>query len=97
MKKSFTITRSHVSTSSPSTLMAEIASATGSEKETASILRSLERLGTDPSILFYEITRETRGPRYGGIATPAWRVRADRGLDPVVEAPAEAPPEAQPG
>lgn len=79
MKKSFTIPRTDTIGDDLPALTAEIVKATGSETEAASIVRSLQRLGTDPSILFYEMTLVTRGPRYGGVATPAWRVRADRG------------------
>jgi hypothetical protein len=89
LKKTFTISRSDLSTKSPATIQKQIANATGSEMETASILRSLDRLGTDPSILFYEMSLEVRTARYGGIATNAWRVRADRGRKPEVEAPTE--------
>lgn len=87
MKKSFTLPRTDALAENPSSLMAEIVSATGSETEAASILRSLCRLGTDPSIRFYEMTLVTKRSRQGGAATSAWRVRADRGT-----APAPAPP-----
>jgi hypothetical protein len=89
LKKTFTISRHDLSTQSTSTLEMQITNTTGSEKETASILRSLERLGRDPSILSYEMSLEVRAARYGGIATNAWRVRADRGRKPEVEAPLE--------
>jgi hypothetical protein len=68
--------------------MPQILDATGSASDAASIFRSMERLGTDPSILFYEITSVVRGSRHGGVSTSAWRVRADRGVREV-----EAPPE----
>ena len=82
MKKSFTLTRAEVAAADAAALKAEIASATGSEIETASILRSLERLGTDPSIEYYEMTQVTGKRMHGGAATIAWRVRADRGATP---------------
>jgi hypothetical protein len=86
LKKSFTIPCTDAEITDFASLMPQIVSETGSETEAASILRSLERLGTDPSILFYEMTLVTRGPRQGGVATSAWRVRADRGAPAVVEA-----------
>ena len=82
MQKSFTITRADVTSDDLDSLRPEILSVTGSETEAASIMRSLERIGTDPSILAYEMTQVTRGPRLGGVSTSAWRVRADRGLPP---------------
>jgi hypothetical protein len=86
LSKTFTITRTDTLASDLHSALPQIMNATGSETEAASILRSLERLGTDPSILFYEMTLVVRGPRNGGVTTSAWRVRADRGL-PVVREP----------
>lgn len=86
MSKTFTITRTDTLASDLQSALPQIMNATGSETEAASILRSLERLGTDPSILFYEMTLVVRGPRHGGVTTSAWRVRADRGA-PVVREP----------
>ena len=40
---------------------------------------SLERLGTDPTIEYYEMSEISGRSRYGGAASGAWRVRADRG------------------
>ena len=85
MKKSFTIPRTDMTADNMPALMTEIVGFTGSETEAASVLRSLQRLGTDPTILFYEMTLVTRGPRQGGVATSAWRVRADRGVRNVPE------------
>lgn len=79
MKKQFTLTRTEVLEGSAATLMAEIAEVTGSEASAASILRSLERLGTDPSILHYEMTHVPGNRSRVGGASSAWRVRADRG------------------
>lgn len=76
----FTIARTDALVDNLASVMPQILDATGSETDAASILRSLERLGTDPSILFYEITSVVRGPRQGGVSTAAWRVRADRGV-----------------
>jgi len=94
MTKSFSIPRANVVDADPSRLLAEIVRASGSEADAASILRSLERVGTDATICFYEVTQVKRGPRLGGVATTAWRVRADRGAPKV--SPLEAAAEEQP-
>lgn len=83
--KKFTIRRTDAAASDLSTLMPRIVEETGSELQAASIMRSLERLGTDPTILFWEMTLETRGPRLGGTPNSAWRVRADRGVKVVAD------------
>jgi hypothetical protein len=85
LSKRFTIPRTDKLAKNPKSALPTILDATGSETEAASILRSMERLGTDSSILFYEMTLVLRGPRHGGVSTSAWRVRADRGTPPVVE------------
>jgi hypothetical protein len=90
LKNSFTIPRAEASSSDESALIAKLVGATGSETDATSILRSMQRIGTDPSILFYEMTLMTRGPRNGGVSTSAWRVRADRGR-PVVEPAPDQP------
>jgi hypothetical protein len=87
LKKSFTISRKEAVVGDPSILRAAILKETGSEDQAASILRSLDRMGSDPSILFYEMTLETRTPRLGGKVSGAWRVRADRGGIPVTAPP----------
>jgi hypothetical protein len=79
MSKSFTIPRADVAGATEAALRAEITNATGSEIETDSILRSLERMGTDESIEFYEMILVTSRRAYGGASTNTWRVRADRG------------------
>ena len=83
MSKRFTIARTDALANDLSSVMPQIVDATGSQADAASIFRSLERLGTDPSILFYEMTLIVRGPRHGGASTSAWRVRADRGVKEV--------------
>jgi endonuclease/exonuclease/phosphatase family metal-dependent hydrolase len=88
LKKSFTITREALEAADAATLMSEIVSGTGNELEAASVLRSLERLGTDPGIDFYEITQVPGRRMHGGPATHAWRVRADRGIVEVDESAA---------
>jgi uncharacterized protein involved in type VI secretion and phage assembly len=80
--KEFTLSRSDVSINSRSTLMAQLVSATGSQAESEGIVRSLDRLGTDPTILRYRLTLEARASRMGGTSTRSWRVSADRGHKP---------------
>jgi hypothetical protein len=63
----------------PAGLMKQIIEGTESEVDAASVMRSLERLGSDPSIEFYEITQVGGRRRNGGPAVSGWRVRADRG------------------
>jgi hypothetical protein len=87
LSKGFTIARTDAMAKDLASVLPRIVDATGSETEAASIFRSLERLGTDPSILFYEMTLVTRGPRQGGAASAAWRVRADRGVRVVESTP----------
>jgi hypothetical protein len=75
----FTMTRAEVIASSPATLRAAILAATGSESGSDSIMRSLERMGSDPSIEFFEMTEVSRARRTPSASPKAWRVRADRG------------------
>lgn len=85
MKKSFTIARADVAGADQDSLRAEILEATGCESEADSILRSLERMGSDPSIEFYEMIPVASRRGYGGPTTNSWRVRADRGEVPEPE------------
>jgi hypothetical protein len=77
MNRVFTMTRGEVADSDNATLRASILAATGNETGTASIMRSLERLGTDPSIEYFEFT-EVGPDRRNVNAAAAWRVRAAR-------------------
>ena len=79
MRQSFRFTRAEVVGSDAATLKAAIAAASGSESGAESIMRSLERMGTDPSIEYFEMTEISGSRRYGGAAPAGWRVRADRG------------------
>ena len=56
MKETFTISRAHFLSSDRYTLRREILRRTGSEEEVSSILRSMDRLGSDRSIASYEMT-----------------------------------------
>jgi hypothetical protein len=87
MERSFTMTRAEVVTADPATLKVSIMAATGSESGANSILRSLERMGTDPTIEYFEMTEVTATRRFGGTGPAGWRVRADRGLPDPVEEP----------
>ena len=78
LKKSFSISRAQATGADPATLMALIVSETGSEAQARSIVRSMERMGPDPSVLSYDMTLETRVSRTPGVVTGTWRVRACR-------------------
>lgn len=79
MNNSFTMTRAEVVNSDSASLKASIVTATGSERGAESILRSLERMGTDPTIEYFEMTQVSGHRRYGSTSNATWRVRADRG------------------
>lgn len=74
MKESFTISRAHFLASDRYALRREILRHTESEEEVSSILRSLDRLGSDRSISHYEMTPIQ--PRRVAPGTPAtlWNV-----------------------
>jgi hypothetical protein len=78
MKRSFTLPRASVVDADGSTLLNQVASHTGSENEAASILRSLERLGSDASIHCYEMTPAPPPRAYRPTSPVAWSVRAVR-------------------
>jgi hypothetical protein len=79
VERSFTKPRAEVANAEPAALRASIVAAIGSEAGADSIMRSLERMGADESIEYFEITEVRGSRRQGGEAAPAWRVRADRG------------------
>jgi hypothetical protein len=85
MKESFTIQRAAVAGADQSALRADIINATGSEAEADGILRSLERMATDPTVDFFEITPVMGRRSHGGPQTNTWRVHADRGEKEVDE------------
>lgn len=78
MSRSFTIKRDSVVAGNQPRLMREVVGHTGSEDEASSILRSLERLGTDVSIGYYEMTPMSSKRRFVGAASVVWSVRAVR-------------------
>ena len=78
MPSSFSIARSRCSIPPDDTLRDEILSRTGSDRETSSILRSIERFEGDDSISLYEIIPQPmRGTRHDARAV-SWQVRAVR-------------------
>lgn len=78
MATSFLITRSQCSNLPEPELRKEIDFHTGSEAETSSILRSLERFGQDTSIRYYEMTPAPVRRLYHTVPSFAWTVRAVR-------------------
>lgn len=78
MIRSFTLPRASVVNADGSTLLHEVAGYTESEDAAASILRSLERLGSDASILHYEMTPTTIQRAHRGASPVVWSVRAVR-------------------
>lgn len=78
MPNSFSLTPSQCTPVTAPSLRAEIVSRTGSEAAANSILRSLDRFGTDASIDGYEIVPKV--PRSGGrnAKDVIWTVRAMR-------------------
>jgi hypothetical protein len=78
MKEAFTISRAQLHSSDRYALRREVLRHTGSEDEVASILRSLDRLGSDRSIVHYEMTPIQ--PRRVAPGAPAvlWNVRVVR-------------------
>jgi hypothetical protein len=74
------MTREQVVAEDTTSLKAKILAATGTESGTESIMRSLERMCTDSSIEFFEMTLVSNTRKFGGhVTAAAWRVRADRG------------------
>ncbi len=78
MPTSFSITRSRCSVLSDPSLRQEIHAHTGSDAETSSILRSLDRFGQDISIRYYELTPTPARRTYRPTSAFAWTVRAVR-------------------
>ena len=78
MKEAFTLQRAHVAATDWFTLKRELFSHTGNEEEASSILRSLERLGSDASIAHYEISPNANTRVYAGAPAVIWSVKAVR-------------------
>lgn len=78
MTGSFSIARERFSRLSDSNLREEIASHTGSDEETSSILRSLRRFGGDISIRYFEMTPMPGRRKRHPTSAYTWSVRAVR-------------------
>lgn len=80
MPTSFSLAHSRFTAASAPDLREEILAHTGSDEATSSILRSIDRFGSDASIQRYEMVPDMRrrGVRGGGAV--AWSVRAIRAL-----------------
>ena len=78
MPNSFSINRSRCSVLSDPKLRDEIQAHTGSDAETSSILRSLDRFGHDVSIQYYDVTPMPSRRTYQSTAAFTWTVRAVR-------------------
>lgn len=78
MASPFSIHRSHFSTMNGSAQHDEVRAHTESDEEAQSILRSIERLGNDPSIWRFEMTPANRPSYQRATRTTAWSVRAVR-------------------
>lgn len=78
MNKSFTISRDTVTAGDRPGLLREVMGHTGSEDQADSILRSLDRLGSDASIRYYEMTAANPQRRYASAPSVVWTVRAVR-------------------
>jgi hypothetical protein len=78
MKRSFTLPREQVLATDRTALMHDVTDRTGSGDEAASILRSLDRLGSDASIHHYEMTPTAIRRSHPGVPPVTWSVRAVR-------------------
>lgn len=78
MVNAFSIDPSRCASISDPELRRQILAHTGSDAETSSILRSLERFGGDTSIRYFEITPRPTRRTYHGAPIVAWSVRAER-------------------
>jgi hypothetical protein len=77
MASSFSIHSSNFSSMSDMALREEVRAHTGCDEEADSILRSIERLGDDPSIWRYEMT-PMKQRAYARATRVSWSVRAVR-------------------
>ncbi|MBV9772965.1 MAG: hypothetical protein JO040_03405 [Gemmatimonadetes bacterium] len=76
MPEPFTIDRDYVAATDWQTLKRELFNRTGDEHEASSILRGIERLGSDPSIHHYEVVPHPNERVYTGAPTTVWTVTA---------------------
>lgn len=78
MPHTFTISRSRLSSTAAPAMREEITSHTGSDQETSSILRSIERFGGDATIRSYEVSPKATRTSTFRVPRVAWTVRALR-------------------
>jgi hypothetical protein len=78
MATSFSVSRPRFAADPDAALRHEVRAQTGCDVEASSIMRSIERLGTDPSIRRYEMTATTKKLGHSGAAPVTWSVRAVR-------------------
>lgn len=80
MKEPFTIQRAHVAASDWYTLKRELFNYTGNEHEASAILRSLESIGSDPTIDHFEVipSPNPNAGVYPGAAELLWKVEPVR-------------------
>lgn len=76
--ESFTIARTRAADLADPGLREEIRGHTGSDEETASILRCMERYGFDASIRYYEMTPRPSRRSYHQAPLVTWSVAAVR-------------------
>jgi hypothetical protein len=81
MSQPFTMPRAHVSNTEEPTLRREILAYTGCDEEASTILRGLERLGTDASIRYFEMTPQPNRRSYVGAPKITWSVKAIRMIE----------------
>ena len=77
MLQPFSLTQSRCATVDAA-LREEIRARTGSAEAASGILRSIERFGTDPTIVRYQITPKSSNRKYREETAVAWSVRAVR-------------------
>ena len=77
MPEPFTLSQSRCAAEHLS-LREELRARTGSQKAAAGIMRSIERFGSDPSIVRYEISPKTHYRAVRGSVPVTWSVRAVR-------------------
>ncbi len=78
MAQPFSIASARCAVLSDPALREEIRSHTGTDEETSSILRSLERFGSDVSIHFYEMTPKVSNRTVHHTPIVNWTVSAVR-------------------
>ena len=78
MASFFSISHSHVTSTSETALLEGVRARTGCEEQAASILRGIERLAGDASIRQYDMAPTTNRRAYRGAPPVSWSVRAVR-------------------